>query len=62
MDIVKQIFYLCKKYIGMGVAEVWRLKILEDEKRKLKQLIADRSLVKQILQKMIRKKAKACSV
>jgi len=62
MGIVEQTFYRWKKkYIGMGVAEVRRLKILEEENRKLKQLIADLSLDKQMLQDVLRKKAKACS-
>ena len=33
----------------MGVAEVRRLKVLEEENRKLNQLVADLSLDKQIL-------------
>ena len=63
MGIVEQTFYRCKKkYIGMGVAEMRRLKVLEEENRKLKQLVADLSLDKQMLQDVLRKKAKACSV
>jgi putative transposase len=63
MGIVEQTFYRWKKkYIGMGVTEVRRLKILEEENRKLKQLVADLSLDKQMLQDVLRKKkAKACS-
>ena len=38
-----------KKFAGMGVAEVRKLKILEEENRKLKQLVADLSLDKAIL-------------
>ena len=38
-----------------GVAEVRRLKVLE-ENRKLKQLVADLSLDKQMLQDVLRKK------
>jgi len=45
-----------KKYAGMGVAEVRRLKQLEEENRKLKQLVADLSLDKQMLQDVLRKK------
>jgi len=57
MGIVEQTFYRWKKkYIGMGVAEVRRLKILEEENRKLKQLVADLSLDKQMLQDVLRKK------
>jgi len=57
MGIVEQTFYRWKKkYIGMGVAEVRRLKILEEENRRLKQLVADLSLDKQMLQDVLRKK------
>ena len=49
-------------YRKMGIAEIRRLKILEEEKRKLKQLVADLSLDKQMLQDILRKKVKACSV
>ncbi len=58
MEISEQTFYRWKKkYMGMGVAEVRRLKILEEENRKLKQLVADLSLDKQMLQDVLRKKA-----
>jgi putative transposase len=58
MGIVEQTFYRWKKkYIGMGIAEVRRLKILEEENRKLKQLVADLSLDKQMLQDVLRKKS-----
>jgi putative transposase len=57
MGIVEQTFYRWKKkYLGLGVAEVRRLKILEEENRKLKQLVADLSLDKQMLQDVLRKK------
>ena len=57
MGISEQTFYRWKKkYIGMGVAEVRRLRILEEENRKLKQLVADLSLDKQMLQDVLRKK------
>jgi putative transposase len=58
MGIAEQTFYRWKKkYAGMGVAEVRRLRILEEENRKLKQLVADLSLDKQMLQDVLRKKA-----
>ena len=58
MGISEQTFYRWKKkYLGMGVAEVNRLKILEEENRKLRQLVADLSLDKQMLQDVLRKKA-----
>ena len=40
----------------MGVAEVRRLKQLEEENRKLKQLVADLSLDKKMLQDVVRGK------
>lgn len=63
MGIVEQIFYRWKKkYIGLGVAEVRRLKLLEEENRKLKQLVANLSLDKQMLQDVLRKKRLAIEV
>ena len=51
IGIVEQAFYRWKKkFLGMGVAEVRRLKVLEEENRKLKQVVADLSLDKQMLQ------------
>jgi putative transposase len=58
IGIAEQTFYRWKKkYAGMGVAEVRKLRILEEENRKLKQLVADLSLDKQMLQDVLRKKA-----
>ena len=58
MGIAEQTFYRWKKkYGGMGVADVRKLRILEEENRKLKQLVADLSLDKQMLQDVLRKKA-----
>ena len=57
MGVSEQTFYRWKKkYMGMGVAEVRRLRVLEEENRKLKQLVADLSLDKQMLQDVLRKK------
>jgi len=57
MGIAEQTFYRWKKkFTGMGVAEVRRLRIMEEENRKLKQLVADLSLDKQMLQDVLRKK------
>ena len=57
MGIVEQTFYRWKKrFVGMGVAQVRRLKVLEEENRKLRQLVADLSLDKQMLQDVLRKK------
>ena len=46
-----------KKYSGMGIAEVRRLKQLEQENKKLKSLVADLSLDKAMLQDILRKKS-----
>ncbi|MAT73526.1 MAG: hypothetical protein CMJ58_28930 [Planctomycetaceae bacterium] len=51
LGISEQTFYRWrKKFAGMGVAEVRKLKSLEEENRKLKQLIADLALDKKMLQ------------
>ncbi len=56
MEISEQTYYRWKrKFAGMGVAEVRRLKVLEEENKKLKQLVADLSLDKQMLQDVLRK-------
>ena len=56
MGISEQTLYRWKKkFQGMGVAEVRRLRVLEED-RKLKQLVADLSLDKQMLQDVLRKK------
>lgn len=58
MGIAEQTFCRWKKkYAGMGIPEVRRLRILEEENKKLKQLVADLSLDKQMLQDVLRKKA-----
>ena len=57
LGISEQTFYRWKKkYAGLGVAELRRLKHLEEENRKLKQLVADLSLDKHILQDVLSKK------
>ena len=45
-----------KKFAGLGVSELRRLRQLEDENRKLKQLVADLSLDKAMLQDVLAKK------
>ena len=45
-----------KKYGGLGVSELRRLKQLEEENRQLKKLVADLSLDKQMLQDVLSKK------
>ncbi len=55
--ITEQTFYRWKRrFAGMGVAELARLRQLEDENKKLKGLVADLSLDKHILQEVLRKK------
>ena len=57
MGISEQTFYRWKKkFAGMGVAEVRRLKQLEEENKKLKQLVADLSLDKRMLQDVVQGK------
>lgn len=45
-----------KKFAGLGVAEIRRLKQLEDENRRLKQIVADLTLDKAMLQDVARRK------
>ena len=57
LGISQATFYAWKKkYAGLGVSELRRLKQLEDENRKLKQLVADLSLDKVMLQDVLKKK------
>lgn len=45
-----------KKYGGLGISELRRLRQLEEENNQLKKLVADLSLDKQILQDVLKKK------
>lgn len=45
-----------RKYAGLGVSELRRLKQLEAENARLKKLVADLSLDKEMLQDVIQKK------
>ena len=57
MGISEVTFYRWKKkYAGLGVAELRRLKQLEDENHRLKRLVADLTLDKQMLQDVLSKK------
>lgn len=57
MGVAEATFYRWKKvYAGMGVAEILRLKQLEEENAKLKRLVADLTLDKTMLQDVLRKK------
>ena len=57
MGVSEATFYVWrKKYGGLGPSELKRLRLLEDENRKLKQLVADLSLDKGMLQEVVTKK------
>ncbi|AGG29157.1 Transposase [Morganella morganii] len=57
MGISEATFYNWKKkFGGMGVTELRRLKQLEEENQRLKRLVADLSLDKEMLQEVIKKK------
>ncbi|WP_127168094.1 IS3 family transposase [Xanthomonas euvesicatoria] len=58
LGIAEATFYVWrKKYGGLGPSELKRLRLLEEENRKLKQLVADLSLDKAMLQEVVNKKA-----
>ncbi len=57
LGVTEQTFYRWKKkFGGMGVAELRKLRQLEDENKRLKQLVADLSLDKSMLQDVLSKK------
>ena len=57
MGVSEQTLYRWNKvYGGLGVGELRRVKQLDDENRKLKQLVADLSLDKHVLQDVLAKK------
>ena len=45
-----------KKYADLGISEVRRLKMLENENARLRRIVADLTLDKQILKEVVRKK------
>jgi putative transposase len=56
LGVTDQTLYNWKsKYGGMDVSEAKRLKSLEDENRRLKEIVADLSLDKEALKAVIRK-------
>lgn len=56
MGISEATFYNWKKkYGGLGVTELRRLRQLEDENSRLKQIVADLTLDKQMLQDVLKK-------
>lgn len=63
VDVCRQIgvseatYYIWKKkYAELGVGELRKLRQLEDENTRLKWIVADLTLNKQILQEVVRKK------
>jgi putative transposase len=61
MGVSEATLYTWKsKYFGMEVNEARRLKELEDENRRLKQLVADLSVDREALKGIIRKTGGAC--
>ena len=57
LGITEQTFYTWKKkYAGLGVSELRKLKQQEDEIRRLKSLVADLMLDRQMLQEVVQKK------
>ena len=57
LGVSEATFYAWKKrYVGMGVAELRRVRQLEDENRRLKPVVADLTLDKQMLQEVLQKK------
>jgi putative transposase len=60
MGISEATYYKWKrKYGGLGVSELRRLKQLEEENARLKRLVADLSLDKEMLQEVLRKNSDA---
>lgn len=58
MGVSENTFYRWKKrYAGLGVAEIRRSRQLEDENRRLKQLVADLTLGKAMLQDVLLKQS-----
>ena len=51
-----------KKFGGLGVTELRRLRQLEEENAKLKQIVADLSLDEQMLQDMLKKSSETATV
>ena len=57
MGTSEQTFHTWKrKYAGMGISELRELRLLREENRKLKQLVADLTLDKHMLQEVLSKK------
>ena len=57
LGVTEQTFYRWKKkFAGLGVAELARLRQIEEENKKLKALVADLTLDKHMLQEVLRQK------
>jgi len=57
LGITEQTFYRWKrKFGGLGPSELCKMRLLEEENRKLKSMVADLSLDKAMLQEVIEKK------
>ena len=57
LGVSEQTFYRWKKkYAGLGVSELRELKQLREENRRLKRMVADLSLDKQMLREVVEKK------
>jgi putative transposase len=57
MGVTEQTFYRWKaKFGGMDVSEARRLRQLEDENRRLKQVVADLTLDNQALKSVLKRK------
>jgi putative transposase len=62
LGLTERTFYRWKrKFAGMGVSELRRLRQVEDENSQLKQLMADLTLDKHLLQEVIRKKPRTAN-
>lgn len=57
LGVSEATFYAWKKrYASMGVAKLRQVRQLEEENRRLKQVVADHTLDKQMLQEVLQKK------
>src|SRR5215831_1400458 len=60
LGVSEQTFYRWKKqFAGLGVHELRELRSLRDQNRKLKQVVADLTLDRHILQEIVRKSSEA---
>ncbi len=55
LGVTEQTFRWRRKFAGIGVVELRRLRQVEEENRRLKQLVADLTLDKHMLQEALRK-------